>query len=341
MNWTLHPASRFAQYKDTWGAINAAGADSPLLHTDFIEPLLQHFAAGGELLAICGDIANARAMALLTSRKPGIWETFQPSQAPLAAWVCTPSLSWEVDLPNLLRTLPGLPLILGITQQDPDILPRPLDTGSIRTLDYIQTARITTRGSFEEYWAARGKNLRHNMKRQRNRLEKEGIATRLESLTHPDEIRRAIQNYGDLESAGWKSQTGTAIHPENAQGRYYTEMLERFARRGEARIYQYWYDEQLAAMDLCIERNGALIILKTTYDERQTTSSPAFLMRQEVFKQVFDAAKIRRIEFYGKLMDWHTKWSDEIRTMYHVNCYRWPFLPRLLHRSRTPAASSA
>ena len=55
-------------------------------------------------------------------------------------------------------------------------------------------------------------------------------------------------------------------------------------------------------------------------------------MRLEYFKRIFDEGKIKQIEFYGKLMEWHTKWSDEVRTLYHVNFYRWPILNRL-HRS--------
>jgi hypothetical protein len=29
------------------------------------------------------------------------------------------------------------------------------------------------------------------------------------------------------------------------------------------------------------------------------------------------------------VMEWHTRWTDEIRTMYHLNGYRWPVLGRL------------
>ena len=42
-------------------------------------------------------------------------------------------------------------------------------------------------------------------------------------------------------------------------------------------------------------------------------------MRQEIFKQLFDDGMLKRIEFYGKVMDWHTKWADEMRTIYHIN----------------------
>ena len=32
------------------------------------------------------------------------------------------------------------------------------------------------------------------------------------------------------------------------------------------------------------------------------------------------------VEFYGKLMEWHTRWTDHVRTLYHINYYRWPWL---------------
>jgi len=48
-------------------------------------------------------------------------------------------------------------------------------------------------------------------------------------------------------------------------------------------------------------------------------------------------------------MEWHTRWTDEIRTMYHLNGYRWPLLGRLhalaANRGKTisaaPPASAA
>jgi len=52
-------------------------------------------------------------------------------------------------------------------------------------------------------------------------------------------------------------------------------------------------------------------------------------MRREYFPPIFDNHEAGRIEFYGKVMDWHTKWSDEIRTLYHVNAYRNALVARI------------
>jgi hypothetical protein len=106
-------------------------------------------------------------------------------------------------------------------------------------------------------------------------------------------------------------------------------MLEAFCRRGKGSIYRYWFGERLAAMDLCIEDGDTLIVLKTSYDESLPSGlSPTQLMREEAMRRLFDDGRIRRIEFYGRVMDWHLRWTEQVRTMYHVNYYRWPGLRR-------------
>ena len=324
MKWKLYPIDEFERHRDAWQRLNREA----LLEADFILPALKVFGSGNELLAVYGD--EPCAMAILVPKGRAGWETFQPTQAPIGAWLQKDGMDLQQLLSSLLKSLPGFPLIFGLTQQDPDLLPRPSEEPDLKTLDYIDTARITVAGSFDEYWQLRGKNLRHNMKKQRNNLEKLGIVTRLEQVTTPEGVAQAIADYGRIESASWKAEGGTAIHPDNDQGRFYREMLEAFCQRGAGRIYRYWYNDCIAAMDLCIEGNGSIIILKTTYDESVSHgTSPAFLMRQDSFRQIFDEGRLKRIEFYGKLMEWHTKWSEEVRTMYHVNCFRWSILPSL------------
>lgn len=218
------------------------------------------------------------------------------------------------------------------------ITPRPSSVGALRTMDYIQTASITVTGDFDAYWAARGKNLRSNLKKQRSKLAKDGVQTRMTVSRAPEEMAAAVADYGRLESAGWKAQGGTAIHPDNDQGRFYTSMLSAFCARGAGAVYRYYFDEQLVAMDLCIEGAGSIIILKTTYDESVPNSlSPTLLMREEETRQIFDEARFERIEFYGKLMEWHTKWTEEVRTMYHTTGYRWPSLLGLRQIKKLPS----
>ncbi|MBE0434370.1 MAG: GNAT family N-acetyltransferase [Methylomicrobium sp.] len=319
MTWKLLPINEFDRHIKSWDRLNQSNTNTPLLSSDFVQPLLRYFSTPQDHLAIYGDPSDPQAMAIITKPKFGVWETKQPSQAPIGLWLQDNNQSVALLMKNMLKTLPFPSLLFGITQQDPDLLPRPIDQGKLNTLDYIQTARVTVSDTFENYWSQRGKNLRQNLRRQRNRLERDGITTKLNIITEPEKITQAIIDYGTLESAGWKSAGGTAIHIDNDQGKFYRNMLTNFCRHQDGLIFQYYYDNQLVATDLCIKNDDSLIILKTTYDEAITTSSPAMLMRQEAFEYIFNNRLANKIEFYGKVMDWHTKWSDHIRKMYHVN----------------------
>ena len=330
MKWTLIPATGFAGMAERWRMLHAGTAASPLLAVEFVQPLLEQFGSGAEWLASCEHDGRTVAMALVAPRGTAAWATFQPPQAPIGLWLQQAEIRTDALVQALLPRLPGVALVFGLTQCDPDLMARPGNAGRVRTLDYIDTAKITLAGPFEAYWDGRGKNLRANLKKQRARLEREGVAVRMQVSLEAHEVAAAVLQYGQLESAGWKAGEGTAVGPDNAQGRYYRAMLEGFCRRGAGSIYRYWFGAQLVAMDLCIEDRDQLIVLKTAYDEQVPNSfSPTLLMRECACRALFDAKQVGRIEFYGKVMEWHTRWTEEVRTLYHINFYRWAVLARL------------
>jgi CelD/BcsL family acetyltransferase involved in cellulose biosynthesis len=319
MTWHIYPISDFKHYQEKWDNLNRRNANTPLLSSNFVAPLIKYFANGREKLVIHGNPEQPDAMTILTKPKFAVWETLQPSQAPLGLWIQDQKIPTANLLSELRKKLPFPTLLVGVTQQDPDLLLRPENQKGLSTLNYIQTARVTICGTFAEYWGQRGKNLRQNLNRQRNRLQREGVKATLKTLTETESIESAIQEYGKLESVGWKNAGGTAINIDNTQGKFYLDMLSNFSKIKNTLIFQYYYDQKLVATDLCIKDQQSLIILKTTYDETITTSSPAMLMRQDAFEYIFENNLVSKIEFYGKVMDWHTKWSDEIRVLYHVN----------------------
>lgn len=343
LTWTLLPATQLQAHAAEWDALQAASTRTPFLQTAFLLPLLATFGQGSELLAMGRRGTELRAAALLQPKGYGQWESFQPSQLPLGPWVGHADDDLAAVARSLLPRLPGMALALGLTQLDPHLLARPAEGAAQQTLDYVATAHVPVQGAFETYWEARGKNLRQNTKKQRNKLAADGVAAQLDYLTRPEDVAAALQDYGRLESAGWKAGTGTAVAPDNAQGRFYRAMLEAFAARGQARIYRYRFDSQVVAMDLCVDDGRVIVILKTAYDESYRTISPSILMRQEEFAALFGEARFERVEFYGKVMEWHTRWTDLQRTLYHLNVYRWPLLQRLqaLRQRRREAAAAA
>ena len=260
------------------------------------------------------------------------WTTFQPSQLPLGTWVACRDVNLTDLAESFMRSNIGTCLVFSVTQIDPLQAPAHVSTARSRIDAYINTAWLELSGTFDGYWAARGKNLRQNMRKQRNKLAADDVTVQMRVITRAEDIAPALTRYGALESTGWKADQGTAIHPDNAQGRFYCHLFEDSARRGEAVLYEYMFGDKTVAMNLCLLRANTLIVLKTAYDESNKTLSPAFLLREAELQSFFSDGSVTRIEYFGRVMDWHTKFTDMQRTLYHFTYFRWAWLKRLGNR---------
>lgn len=336
MSWQILPISRFAEVVPIWQKLHHKFGATPLLDPIFVRHLIDSFANGREIVVF--HEVDPKAIGIFSRRGRFHWQTFQPANAPVGVWMFEPDTNIEPILKSLQAALPGTAMLVGLSQIDPDNIPRPVPSKRLTTIDYINTARVEITGSYENYWTARSKNLKRNMIRQRNRLARESRAVRLEELSDPKQIAGAVAEYARLESAGWKEEVASAVHLDDPQGKFYTNMLSEFAELNEAVIFRYFYDDQLVACDLCLLRDKILIILKTTHDEGQKGTSPAHLMRHEVIEGAFNSGDIERIEFYGPTQDWHLRWTDDVRVMYHLNYYRSPlvsFLHGVARKAKT------
>ena len=327
--WNLLPASALGEQAQVWDPLCRRSCGLPFLETDFLIPLLETFGSGDEKLALARRGDEVLAATLIAPKGLARWQTFQPSQLPLGPWLQAPGLDTAGLLKDLLHQLPGFTLGLGLTQIDPRFLPRPADKGQQLTLDYIDTAWIDLDSDFATYWETRGKNLRTNVRKQRHKLESESIALTLDRITAASEVERAIAEYADLEQSSWKAAGGTAIGSSNAQGRFYEEMMTRFCRADRGEIWRYRFNDEIVAMDLSIYGGDCLVVLKTTFSSQHKSTSPATLMHHEAFRALFEERCIKRIEFYGRVMEWHTRWTEQQCQLYHLNAYRWNFLPSL------------
>jgi CelD/BcsL family acetyltransferase involved in cellulose biosynthesis len=333
LTWQNLPAGQLQAdpaLREHWDRLNAQRGNLPILSSYAVLAALSAFARGDERLLIGRSAQMVAAMLVLQRVGPGRWQTFQPSQLPLGAWVAESGEDLRTVAQQLLRGPLGASLVLSITQIDPLFAPREEDGPSWTSSEYVETGWIDIEGTFDEYWSQRGKNLRANMSKQRKKLAAEGVAVDLMEMHSAEDMSPALARYAAMESAGWKATEGTAIHPDSDQGRFYRALLEEAARRGEAVVYECRFDGRAVASNLCIRRDGTLIVLKTTYDETVEKSlSPAFLLRQHELQQFFASKEYQRLEFYGRFREWHSRWTDCKRVLHHLTLYRWPWLKRI------------
>lgn len=347
MSWEIRPAAQaFEQVRTFWDELNHRGSGHVLLDSAFVGPLVRQFGSERTLLAWNTEPAAPGAM-LLEPRRGGFWNTFQPSQAPIGLVLLPGCPDPPRSIRGIMRRLPGYALEIGVMQQDPAIselcaLPR---SPSVRLVPYIETARVSVQGSFQNYWNARGKDLKSNVERRMRRLERHGMRHEFEMVRTSDRIPEAIRDYGRLESTGWKGTEGTAVSPENAQGRYYREVLETLCDRGEGAVFQLALDGRVVASQLSVMRNGILVLLKMAYDEAFQEHSPGYLLQHKILEFVFEDSRFKAVDFYGRVRQgWTDKWTNETRTMLHVTFYRHAWVDpalttlRSLTRRKAPKA---
>lgn len=342
MSWEFAPArDHFESIRTEWDALNRRG--HILLDSEFVSTLLRHFGGDTVQLGMSRD-SRKPGLALVTPARWGLWETFQPSQAPLGLILLRDQDEGGEGLLQLMRSLPGYSLRCAALHQDPDLSPWPVSQehySRLEFVDYIQTGSLKLHGTFEDYWQTRSTDLKRNNARRRRRLAEQG--RRLEFVVHsePSEVASCIREYGRLETQGWKAQGGTAVAEDNAQGRFYREVMEIFCARGEAMIFELLLDGKPIASELWIGRSGVLVNLKTTYDESLKQLSPGFLMKEALLGKLFADGRWEVLEFYGRVMDWHTKWIDRVRTLYHVNCYRHSWVRDMRNTVKRLSSSNA
>lgn len=340
MHWKVAPARELEALAPHWDALQARLLPHAFLRSHFLLPLLAQFGSGDELLVYRESPQGWSAALMVKPIGPGRWNTFQPSQLPLGP-VLLPPGDVNQTLQSVLRALPGLGLSLGLTQLDTAFFPAPPDDPHLRRQHYIDTAWVDIETDFDSYWEARGKNLRQNSRKQLKKVEASGVTPRLDVLEAPDEVAAALAQYGDLETSGWKAEMGTAISMEGAQGRFYQRALEGAARAGQMRIYRYWFGDEVVAMDLCVHQGDCLVILKTAYQQAHHAVSPSTLMRVDEFRALFGEGRFKRIEFYGRVMEWHTRWTETSRPLIHLTAFRWRWLKSLQEwrAQRAPVAA--
>lgn len=327
MRWSVHAGlDKFDQLRDRWDALNLSRNNHILLDSGFVSILLRHAESRDVVLAVNED-AEKPAMALLERKAPGVWETFQPSWAPLGLFLCGEGDHAGESVLSLIRALPGYALQLSVLQQDPTYS---AFTGvdncvGIEKSDYAQTARIKLAGTFQDYWDTREQKFRKNNDRRRRRLAEAGSVD-VNIIRDPADVKDAIYEFGRLESKGWKADGGTAVAADNAQGHLYRAVLEYFCKRDEAVIYQLRINGQVIATDLCVVRGDMFVLLKNTYDEAWSAYAPGVLLREDVLRGLCDEGRVRNYEFYGPLMDYQLRWTSDIRTLYHVTCFRRPWV---------------
>lgn len=322
MTWIVYKIDEYpGKLWADWDLMNSQHHNSnPLLNSDFIAPLHQITNEALLVGVATSDQNEITAMLLLKKNHVGIWQVFKPSQAPIALVVVNNSI--DFDAAGLVSKLPGFAFKLDFYCLDP------VEHGSViaaakgaQLSNHSVNIRITTNGTFDDYWNQRPKKLRSNIKRYTNRCTEECGECSFQIIETPEDILSATDRYGILESQGWKGKAKTALHPSNYQGQFYRRYLHAQACSGNALVMEMYIKDKLVASRLCVQKNGLLITLKTTFEESFKRYALGRLLLKRLIEWCFEQPKINQIDFYTNASPEQLEWSTEQRNMLNASVY--------------------
>lgn len=192
-----------------------------------------------------------------------------------------------------------------------------LATGSPRGLDTERRhgghSVLDTRVPYEDWLAARGRNLRAGLRKARNRAERQGELT-VTTASAAGDVASAFDEFVAIEGSGWKAATDAlANRPVDR------EVMRRFlltaGPEGSAVVRTLRLDGRPAAAQLAVTTGDTLELLKVAYDEGLADLSPSNLLMADLVQSCCERADVARIDLVTN-QPWHARWHPRTHPTY-------------------------
>lgn len=123
------------------------------------------------------------------------------------------------------------------------------------------------------------------LRRQRRNLERDLGPVRTRDVARdgdPATVAAEIEAFLEMESAGWKGRTRTALASDPAHAAFWREACRGFADAGRLELWQLVAGDVVAARQCHVRDGDTVFHLKTTYDEGLAQRSPGVQLELDV-----------------------------------------------------------
>jgi CelD/BcsL family acetyltransferase involved in cellulose biosynthesis len=160
-----------------------------------------------------------------------------------------------------------------------------------------------------------GRNLAKNIERLDRRLGDLGEVVYIDNADGvlPDAVKQCM----DLEAAGWKGSTGTAMLSRPESRMFYERLVETARHLGWLRISALLVAERLVACQLSLDYEGRRHLLKPAYDEELRSHSPGRILQWKVMQSAVELG-LESYEFLGESERWKNEWASGSRTRHTI-----------------------
>jgi CelD/BcsL family acetyltransferase involved in cellulose biosynthesis len=202
-----------------------------------------------------------------------------------------------------------------------------------------QSPRTLIRGSWSDFYAARGNVLRADVSRGEKRLAKLG-PVRLEHARSGPEVEAALEAFLRIEATGWKLEQGTAIACDPRLRERYVTLARAAEAMGKLHLFVLHAGDHAIAANYCIEHERGLYGLKTGYDAAYAKASPGHVLRRHVLEHMWTTGEHIGFDFMpggGEHNQHKVRWANDVRNYAEVRLFR----PRRPHGQLLALATRA
>ena len=123
-----------------------------------------------------------------------------------------------------------------------------------------------------------------------------------------------------IEARSWKGREGTALAVDTERGAFYRRYCSSAAERGELRISFLRLGGRRVAMQLAVEWDSRLWLLKIGHDDAAKRCSPGMLLLLEVVRGAA-AEGLEAVQLLGGIEPWTSMWTENVDECVTVAAY--------------------
>ena len=170
-----------------------------------------------------------------------------------------------------------------------------------------------------ELRAALSRGLRKNTERAERKLSEMG---RLAFAPVEDAagLEPLLDECFELETRGWKGESGSPIKSSPHTLRFYTELARAAAREGRFALYTLRLDGRLLAFEYCLRGQGQIALLKISYDPALARHSPGHVLRLMILRREAERGEIASYDM-GADSAWKRHWASRVEPVVRLHVY--------------------
>ena len=179
--------------------------------------------------------------------------------------------SWDlIDLKDIPSDSPNLDLLKS----------RGKETGSLCVADHVRTVAPTlkTNGDFESFLKNKSHSFRQSFRQTRRRINKVEGTHSIDLLSSGNAWDKVVDSMRSVEKRSWKEKTGHTKLSASKNRKFFSNIMEAFARRGWLNLWTLSVNQQAVAYSLNFNYSGKCYNYFLIHDDDYEKFSPGALL---------------------------------------------------------------